>query len=133
MVHVQGIFSPRSSIKAEIGTKNLRYTPTPTRIKNEMIDKLNTIIQGIREKIYEMEGLAHASAVLTRSNSEVMEQLSHTNMTMNAMQEQLKTFSSTKMNPTFTKRKYYFWICRRKFTHGSKTYLAKETGHNEFA
>ena len=80
-----------------------------------------------------MEGLAQANEVLTCSNTEVMAQLAQTNVTMNAMQAQLKTLSTTSKNPTISKRKYYCWSCGRNFTHGSKTFYSKKTWHKKEA
>ena len=68
-----------------------------------------------------MEGMAQANAVLTSSNSAVMAQLAHMNVTMNSMQAQLKTIASAKTNQLRSKINFYCWICRSNFTHWSKT------------
>ena len=52
---------------------------------------------------------------------------------MNNMQAQLKTFSSSKINPTRTKRKFYCWSSRNIYTHGNKTWLENKAGHTEDA
>ena len=52
-----------------------------------------------------IEGLAQANAVLTRSNTVVMAQLAHMNVTMNAMQAQLKTLAMDPTNQARSKRK----------------------------
>ena len=56
---------------------------------------------------YDLEGLAQANVVLTRSNSEVMAQFSHMNVTMNYMQAQINFFSLTTTNQTTNQREYY--------------------------
>ena len=58
----------------------------------------------MQNQIYEMEGLAHANAVLTNSDYAVMTQLSQMTATMNVMQAQLDTLFSAKA--TLPKRKY---------------------------
>ena len=60
-----------------------------------------------------------------------MEIFSHTTVTMNAMQAQLKTFSSTPTKPTRPKRMYYFWSFWSNYTSGSKTCWTKKGGHKE--
>ena len=70
---------------------------------------------------YDLEGLAQANAVLTRSNSAVMAQFSKMTVTMNAIQAQVKTLASVQSNQPRSKRKHYCWICRSNFAHGIKT------------
>ena len=57
----------------------------------EVFLALNTTVQRIQSQIYDLEGMAHANEVLTRSKSSVMVQLAQINVTMNATQAQLKT------------------------------------------
>ena len=71
------------------------------------VDILNTIIRGMHTHIYELEELKHYNGVLTTSNSEVMAQLTHMTVTMNAMQAQMKPLSLTTNNPTGTRIKFY--------------------------
>ena len=95
--------------------------PPPAEEHNGKIDNLHTITQGIQTHSYEMEGLSQDNAVLTRSNSAVMEQLEHITVTMNNMQAQLKTLASDPTNQTRSNRKYYYWSCESNCTHGIKT------------
>ena len=95
--------------------------PPPPEEHREEINNLNTIIQVMRTQSYKPEGLTQANAVLTSSNPAVMAQLEQMNLTMNAMQTQLKTLSSDPTNKTRTKRQYYCWICGSNYTHVSKT------------
>ena len=53
---------------------------------------------------HELEGLAHANAVLISSNTEVMAQLAKIIMTINAMQAQLKTIVAAPTNKKMSKR-----------------------------
>ena len=85
-----------------------------------MIEEIQKIVQGMRKQDYYLEGLAQANAVLTRSNSAVMAKLAQMNVTMKAMQVQLKALSSAKNNQARPKRKHYFWSCRRNILTGSK-------------
>ena len=62
----------------------------PPEDHHEAIDKLNTIIQGMQTKHYELEVLTQANAVLTISRSAVMAHLAHMTVAMNSIQEQLK-------------------------------------------
>ena len=48
----------------------------------------------MQNQIYEMEGLSHANAVLTKSDYAVMTQLSQMSATTNVMHAHLKTLSS---------------------------------------
>ena len=70
---------------------------------------------------YELEGLAQADEVLTSSNSADMGQLAHITVTMNDIKAHIKTLALATTNPTMSKRKFYCWICRRNFTHESKS------------
>ena len=56
---------------------------------------------------YDLEALAQANAVLTSSNSSVTAQLAQMNVTMNAMQSQLKTLAYSQTNQKRSKRKRY--------------------------
>ena len=53
---------------------------------------------------YDMEGLAQANSVLTKSDYSVMTKLSQMTATTNVMQAQLKTLSAA--TTTIPKRKY---------------------------
>ena len=59
--------------------------PPPPEEQKEIIDSLNTIMQGIHNQSYKMKGLAQANAVITSSNSEVTAQLAQMTATMNTM------------------------------------------------
>ena len=56
---------------------------------------------------YELEGLAQANAVLTRSKSVVMSQLAQINVTMNTVWAQLKTLAYAQTNHKSSNRKHY--------------------------
>ena len=60
-----------------------------------------------------------------------MEQLERMTVTINAMQVQLKTLTSTQNNQARPKKKHYFWSCGSNYTHGRKTFSAKKAGHQE--
>ena len=107
-------------------------TPPPEE-HHKAINNLNTIVQGMNKQSYKLEGREHANIVLTIYNSAVMAQLAQMNVTINALKVQLKTLTSTTTNPTRSNRKFYCSICRRNFTHGSKTWLDKKTGLTEEA
>ena len=57
-----------------------------------------------------MEGISQANAVLTSYNSAVMSKLAQLMLTMNAMQEKMKTLAATSTNLIKTKREFY--CCR---------------------
>ena len=82
---------------------------------------------------HELEGLAQAIVVLTRSNTVVMAQLEHMIVTMNAMQAQLKTLATAPTNQTRSKRKYYCWSFSINYTHGIKTCSSNKPGHQDQA
>ena len=82
---------------------------------------------------YETEGRAQANAFLTILNTAVMAQLSQMNVTMNAMQAQLKMLASTPTNQKRSKRKYYYWSCRSNYTHSIKTLSYNKPGHKDEA
>ena len=107
------------------------YGAPPPSIEeyHEVTKDIQTTLQGMRTQGYELEGLAQSNAVLTSSNSAVMEHLEHMEVTMNAMKAQLKTISSEQTNQLRPKRKFYCWICGRNFTHESKTSSEKKLGH----
>ena len=86
--------------------------PPPPEDHHEAIEDIQTIVKGIQTQSYELEVLAQANAVLTSLNSEVMEQLAQMNVTINAMQAQLKTLSSAQTNQARPKRKHYCWSFR---------------------
>ena len=110
--------------------QNIYDAPPPHPEKyHELIEEIKTIVQGIRTQGYDLEVMAQANAVLTRSNSAVMSQLAHMNVTINAMQVQLKTIASAQTNQSSPKRNHYFWSCGRNYTHGSKTYSSKKAGN----
>ena len=94
--------------------------PPPTEEHHESIDHINSIVQGMQTQSYELEVLAQANAVLISSNTVVMKQFAQMTVTINSMQAQLKTLTSTPTNQTRSKRKYYCWSCGRNYTHGSK-------------
>ena len=111
-----------------VAVQNIYSVPPPSpKEHHKVIDNLNTTFQGMQTQSYELERLVQANEVLTSSNSAVMEQLAPMTVTMNAMQAQLKTFSSATTKTTMTKSKSYCWSCRINFTHGSKTCLAKKS------
>ena len=83
------------------------YRPPPLEEHHEAINDMHTIVQGMQTQRYEMEGLAQANVVLTRSNLAVMAQLAQMNVTMNAMQSQLKTLAYSQTNQKRSKRKRY--------------------------
>ena len=87
--------------------QNIYSVPSPPPEEHhEMIDHINTIFQVMQTQIYEPEVLTQANAVLIISNTVVMTQLAHMNVTMNAMQAQLKTLMSAPTNQTRSKRVY---------------------------
>ena len=85
----------------------------------------------MRTQVYELKVLAQANAVLTRSNSAVITQLAQMNVTMNAMQAQLKTLASAQTNQASPKIKFYCWSCGSNFTHEIKTCSANKAGLQE--
>ena len=58
----------------------------------------------MRTQGYDLEGLSQANAVLNISNSAVMEQLEHMTVTMDAIQDQLKTVASAQTNQAMPKK-----------------------------
>ena len=64
--------------------------------------------------------MAQYNAALTSLNTAAMAQFSQMTVTMNAMQVQLKTLSSTKTNQTRSKREHYCWSCGSYYTHISE-------------
>ena len=112
--------------------QNIYGAPIPsTEEHHEAIEDIQKIVQGMRIPGYDLEGLAKANAVLTRSKSAVMVQLAHMNVIMNAMQAQLQSLASAKNNQARPKRRFYCRSCGRNFTHGSKTCSEKKAGHQE--
>ena len=75
--------------------------------------------------------LTQANAVLNSSNSAVMAQLEHMTVTMNSIQAQLKTLTSTQTNQARPKKEFYCWSSARNFTHGSKTWSSNKAVHQE--
>ena len=59
--------------------------PPPQEEHHEAIEDIQKIVQGMQAQSYDLEGLAQANAVLTRSNSAVMLHLSQMTVTVNAM------------------------------------------------
>ena len=88
---------------------------------HEVIENTQTIVQVIRTQVYNLEVLAQANAVLTRSKSMMMAQLVHITVTMKDMQVQLKNLASAQTNQARPKRKHYFQSFMKKYTHGIKT------------
>ena len=78
-----------------------------------------------------MKVLSQANSFLTSSKYADMAQLLQMNETMNTMQSQIKTLSSTSTNSTISKRKYYCWWCRINFTHGSKAWSSNKSRHKD--
>ena len=68
--------------------------PTSPEEHHWLIKDIQTIVQGMQTKGYDLEGLTQDNAVLYRSNSAVMADLEQMTVTMNAMQAQLKTLAS---------------------------------------
>ena len=86
---------------------------------HEVIDNLNTIVQGIQTQSYDMDGMAQSNAVFPRFNSAVMAQLVQMSVTMNSTKVQLRILSPDTTNKTRSKRKYYCWSCGSNYNHGS--------------
>ena len=72
--------------------------PTPPEDHYEVIGDIQIIVQGMQTQGYKLEGLAKSNSVLTNTKSTVMAQLEQMTVTMNTMQEQLKTLASAKTN-----------------------------------
>ena len=86
--------------------QNIFDAPPPSPEEHyELIKDIQTIMQGVIPQVYEMEGLAQANAVLTRSNSAVMAQLTQVTVTMNAIQVQLKTLASAQNHQARPKKR----------------------------
>ena len=100
---------------------------------HEAIDHIKKIFQRMQIQIHKLEGLAQANEFLTRSKTAVMAQLAHINVTMNAMQAQLKTLATVPTNQTRSKRKYYCLSCGSNYTNESKTCSSKKSGHQDEA
>ena len=114
--------------------QNIYGVPPPTSEEyHKVIDHINTIVQGMQMQSHELKGLAQANAVLTISNTAVMAQLSYMNVTMNAIQEHLKTLTLEPTNQMRSKRKYYCWSFGSNYTHRSKTCSSKKFGHQDQA
>ena len=75
----------------------------------------------MKTQSYDMEVMAQANSVLTRSNTAVMAQLAHITVTMNGIQAQLKTLAYSTTNQTRFKINYHCCSCGSNYTHGSKT------------
>ena len=103
----------------------------PPEDRNEAIDYLNIIVQRTQNYLYKMEGMAQANAVLARKNSSMMSQLAQMTATMNTIQTQLSTLSAGSTNSTILRRKYYYLICVRLFSHGSKENSLKKPRHKD--
>ena len=74
--------------------------PPPPEEHHEAIDHIAKIVQGMQMQIHKLEGLAQANALLTSSNTAVMDQLSHMTVTMNNTQEKIKTLATAPKNQT---------------------------------
>ena len=83
-------------------------TPPSSEEHHEVIESIQTIVQGMRTQGYEMKGLAQPNAVITSSKSVVTGQLAHMTVTMNAMQTQLKKLASSQNQKARPKIKFYF-------------------------
>ena len=79
--------------------------PPPPEEHHEAVNDIYTMVKGIQTQSYELEGLAQANALLTISKSVVMAQLTQINVTLNAIQAQLKTLESAQTNQTSPRRK----------------------------
>ena len=102
--------------------KNIYGAPPPTPEEHhEVIEDIQTILQGIQIQGYEIAGMTQDNAVLISSNYVVIAQLAQMNVTMNTMQAQLNTLSSAQTNQTRPNRKHYCWSCGSNYTHCSKT------------
>ena len=95
--------------------------PRPPEDHHKVIEDIQTVVQEMQTQCYDLEGMAQANAVLTRSNSAVMAQLAQMTVTINSIQLQLKTLASAQTNQARTKRKHYCCICGSNYTPGSKT------------
>ena len=100
--------------------------PPPPEEHHEAIEYIQPIVQGIQKQSYELEGLAQGNTSLTRFNSAVMAKLAQITVAMKAMQAQMNTLASAKINQTRPNRKHYCWSCSSNYTHGSKTCLLKK-------
>ena len=102
--------------------QNIYDAPTKSPEEhNEVIEYIQTIVQGMQTQGYNMEELAQSNLVLTSSNSAIMAQLAQMTVTMNAIKAQLKTLASAKTNQERLKIKFYCWSCGRNSTQGRKT------------
>ena len=87
--------------------KTIYGAPPPSPGKHhEVIEDIQTIVQGMKTQGYKLEVLAQANEVLTSSNYAVMAQLAQMTVTMNAMQAQLKTIACQKDSPFWRKREF---------------------------
>ena len=107
--------------------------PPPPEEHHKAINHINTIVQGMQTQRNKLEVLAQSNTIMKSSNSVEMEQLAQMTVTMNAMQAQLKTFSSDTTKPTRNKKRNYYWSFRSNYTHGSKILSAKQAVHREKA
>ena len=105
--------------------------PSYTEEHHEVIEEIQTIVQGMQTQGYDLEGLAQANAVLTRSNYMIIAQLVQMIVTMNVMQAQLKTIASVQTDEARPKKTFYLCSCRRNFTHGRKTRSTKKAGNHK--
>ena len=95
--------------------------PHPPEDHHKVIEDIQTVVQEMQTQCYDLEGMAQANAVLTILNYAVMVQLAQITVTMNTVQEQLKTLVSAQTNQASPKRKHYCCICGSNYTAGSKT------------
>ena len=107
--------------------------PPPPEEHHEVIEDIQTILQGIQIQGYEIAGMTQDNAVLISSNYVVMAQLEQMNVTMNTMQAQLKALASAQTKQARPKRNNYCWSCGSNYTHGIKTCSPKKAGYQEEA
>ena len=87
--------------------QNIYGAPPPsTEYHNEVIEDIQTIVQVMWTQGCKLKVLAQVNVFLTISNSAVMSQLEHMNLTINVMQEQLKKLASAQNNQAMPKRKF---------------------------
>ena len=81
------------------------------------MEGIETIFQGMKTHIFELEGLAQANVVLTVSSLVEMAQLAQMTVTMNTLKEKLKTLASAQTNQSRPKGKHYCWSCGSNYIH----------------
>ena len=79
--------------------QNIHGAPPPSPEEHhDVIKDIHTIVQVMQTQCYDLEGLAQANAVLTRSNYAVMAKLAHMTVNINSIQMQLITLASAQTN-----------------------------------